>query len=153
MRRIRKTFSRPKRRWDKKAIEEERKLMKEYGLRRKKELWKAKEILRRFRQRARELIAVKDKEKEKALLEKLVKLGLLKPGQGLDDILALTVKDILERRLQTRVFRKGLANTPKQARQFIVHGHIYVDGRRTNIPSYLVPISEEEKITSRLKHG
>lgn len=149
MRRIRNKFRKPKRRWDKKAIEEDRKIMKEFGLRRKKELWAAKEMLRKFRQRARELIAVKDKEKEKALLHKLVKLGLLKEGQGLDDVLALTVRDLLERRLQTIVYRKGLANTPKQARQIVVHGHITIAERRTNIPSYMVAVDEEGLIKRR----
>ncbi|OYT41525.1 MAG: 30S ribosomal protein S4 [Candidatus Aenigmarchaeota archaeon ex4484_224] len=69
----------------------------------------------------------------------------------LDDVLGLTVRDILERRLQTIVYRKGLANTPKHARQLIVHGHVYINGRRIVWPSYLVPRDEEDKIEVRLK--
>jgi small subunit ribosomal protein S4 len=53
----------------------------------------------------------------------------------------------LERRLQTLVFRKGLAHNINQARQFIVHGHIALDKKRTRWPSMLVPLSEEGKIS------
>ena len=79
-------------------------------------------------------------------LNKLVNLGLLQKGQGLDDALALTVENILDRRLQTIVFRKGAAKTPRQARQFITHGHLSIEGRRMVYPSYMVPAEEEAKI-------
>ena len=129
-------------------IKEERKLMSEYGLRRNKEMLVAYEILRGFRQRARNLITEKDKDKEKVLIEKMFKLGILtKKESSLDDILALNVKNILDRRLQTLVLRKGFVKTPKQARQLIVHGHISVVGRKTKFPSYLVPVEEERKIS------
>jgi len=65
----------------------------------------------------------------------------------LDDILALTVRDFLERRLQTIVLKRGLARTATQARQLIVHGFISVNGRRVNIPSYLVTSSEEPSVS------
>ena len=45
---------------------------------------------------------------------------------------------LLERRLDNVVFRLGFARTRPQARQFVSHGHVLVDGRRVNIPSYLV---------------
>lgn len=147
MRKLKKKYKRPKRPWDKERIEEEKELMKKYGLRRKREIWRAKEILRKFRRLARRLIAEKDKEKERILLDKLYRMGLLEKDATLDDVLSLTVEDILERRLQTLVFKLGLAKTPKQARQFIVHGHIAFEGRRTVYPSLLVPRGKEKEIS------
>ena len=147
MRRFRKKYKRPKRPWDKERLAREREIMKKYGLRRKHELWRMEEVLRKYRRLARRIAAIKDKEKEKILIQKLVKMGVLNPGATLDDVLSLTVEDILERRLQTIVFKKGFANTIKQARQLIVHGHVYVNGVRTVHPSYLVPKDEEDKIT------
>ena len=58
----------------------------------------------------------------------------------------LTIEDILERRLQTVVFRKGLARTIFQARQLITHGHVTIDGRRVTIPGYIVLREDEAKI-------
>jgi small subunit ribosomal protein S4 len=147
MKRQKKKYERPKKPWDKARIEEEKKLLEKYGLRRKREIWRAESILRNYRRIARELAARRDKEREKILIDKLFKMGILKKKEAtLDDVLALTVEDILERRLQTIVHKKGLAKTLKQARQFIVHGHIAVDGRRVRWPSMLVPVSEEDKI-------
>jgi len=152
MRRLKKKYKRPKRLWDKERIEKEKELIKTYGLRRKREIWKAEAILRKYRRMARELIAKKDKEKEKVLIEKLVRMGILSSTNAtLDDVLGLTVENILERRLQTIVYRKGFANTPKQARQFIVHGHVFVNGRKNIFPSYLVPVEEEDKIEVKIK--
>jgi len=152
MKRFRKKYKRPRRPWDKKLLEEERKIMVEFGLRRKKELWRAKEELRKYRRMARDLNARRDKEKEKVLIQKLYRLGLLPSSSAtLDDVLSLTVKDLLDRRLQTIVYKKGLANTIKQARQFIVHGHVKVNGRRIVYPSYLVSRDEEDKIVCDIK--
>ena len=148
----RKKFERPKRPWDKKRIEMESELIKEYGLRRKREIWRAESILRNFRRRARELSARRDEAKEKELLEKLNKLGLIKKNSNLDDVLGLSVKDILNRRLQTLLVKRGLANTMKQSRQYIVHGHIEIDGRKMKWPSCLVPLDKEDKIRSLIKN-
>ncbi len=138
MKRQKKKYNRPLKPWDKANIERENKLMEEYGLRRKRELWRAESLLRNFRRTARRLEAKKDEQREKELIGRLVRIGILQDGATLDDVLALDVKDILERRLQSIVYRKGLANTMKQARQFIVHGHISVDGRRAVWPSMIV---------------
>jgi len=147
MRRIRKKYKKPFRPWDKERIEEEKKVMKKYGLRRKKEIWKAGAILRNFRRRAREIAAKNDKEGERILLDKLYNLGIFESREvKLDDVLDLKIDNILSRRLQTLVFEKKLSNTILQARQLIVHGHIAVDGRRTTFPSYLVPREKEDKI-------
>ncbi len=151
MRRIRNKFKKPKRPWDSTQIKENKELIKKYGLRRKKEILLAHEILRNFRGRARNLIAIKDKEKEKILMDKMFKFNLLKEGSGIDDILVLTVDDILNRRLQTIVFQRGLAKTARGARQFIVHGHVSIDGRKTVFPSYMVSTAEENKIIGGFK--
>jgi small subunit ribosomal protein S4 len=151
MRRIRKKFKKPRSPWNINKIKDERKLLNEYGLRRKKEMLIAQGVLRNYRQRARELIAEKDKEKERVLIEKMAKLGFLpKKESTLDDILALSITNVLDRRLQTLVLRKGIAKTPMQARQLIVHGHISVAGRKTGFPSYIVPVEEERKISIRM---
>jgi len=147
MKRQKKKFERPKKPWDKTRIEEEKKLIQNYGLRRKKEIWRVESILRNYRELARDLAARRDKEKEKILLDKLFKMGLINKDANLDDVLALTVENILDRRLQTLVFKKGLAQTIKLSRQHIVHGHISFDNRRIRWPSMLVPLGGEEKIS------
>ncbi len=151
-RRRKKAYEKPRRPFDR--LDEERKIMREYGLRRKRELWKTETILRKIRRMARDLASKKEmgekyKKEEKKLIDKLKKLGL--NVNDLEDVLKLTINDILERRLQTIVYRKGFANTIKQARQFIVHGHVLVDGRRMQSPSFLVPADLEDKITLNLK--
>ena len=126
--------------------------MFEYGLRNKKELWKAKTLLSYFRKRARDLLAAPEEVKEqlgKPLLRKLYKLGLLGENATIDDILNLTVRDILERRLQTVVYKMGLAKTIWQARQMIVHRHILVNGRICQSPGYLVKRDDKIELNPR----
>lgn len=147
MKRQKKKYERPLKLWDKTRIETEKKLLNDYGLRRKREIWRAESILRNYRRLARTLAAKKDKEMEKILLDKLFGMGLIEKNADLDDVLALTLENILDRRLQTLVFNKGLASTPKQARQFIVHGHIALDGRRMRWPSTLIKKGEEKNIS------
>lgn len=146
MKKIKKKLKKPRRLWDKERIEKEGKILKKFGLRWKREIWSAGSILRTFRKRAMTLAARKDKKQEEILLKKLHRTGLLNKNADLSDVLTLIVEDILERRLQTIVFKKGLANTPKHARQLITHGHIAIDGRRTVYPSYLIPRELEDKI-------
>ncbi|MEM5790663.1 MAG: 30S ribosomal protein S4 [Candidatus Aenigmatarchaeota archaeon] len=146
MRRLRKKYEKPRRVWDKERIEEEKNILREYGLRRKKELWRNEALLRKWRRIARELIGRKDEKKERELIQKLNKLGILSENASLDNVLGLTIRDILERRLQTMVLRKGFANSIKHARQLIVHGHVKIDGRKVLYPSYLVKKEEESKI-------
>jgi small subunit ribosomal protein S4 len=146
----RKKYETPSHPWEAERIERERDLMHKYGLKNKREVWKAETFLRKIRGHARELFvgveeAQTKKEKEE-LLKRMVSLGILPADSGLDDILALTIEDILARRLQTQVYYHGLAYTPKQARQLIVHGHILVNGRRVRVPSYKVRTAEEDTI-------
>ena len=157
MLRQRKSYESPFRPWDKERIDREKILIKDYGLRRKKEIRRAESHLRKYRRLARSLAASQDRLQEKMLVEKLHRLGLIHSGSGLDDILALTIDKVLDRRLQTIVCKKGLATTMKQARQFITHGHIEVDGQSVTWPSMIVPIEKETKIklykNSRLKES
>ena len=146
MKRQKRKYSRPLRPWNKPRLDAERSFSIEYGLKKKKELWRVEAILSDWRSRARELQGAHNKVEEQHLLEKLMKLGLLKEGATLDDVLALETIDLLNRRLQTLVFKKGLANTPVQARQFIVHGHIALDGKKARWPSTIVSADQNEKI-------
>lgn len=146
MRKSRRKYSSPRKAWEKRRILSERKLMSEYGLKNKKELWKMEESVRNFRRQARELISGKNEERNKLLLNKLHKLGLLQKGASLEDVLKLTVNDILNRRFQTITFRKGFAKTINQSRQYIVHGHCKIDNRVVNVPSYLMMPGEEKGI-------
>ncbi|MFN3910114.1 MAG: 30S ribosomal protein S4 [Candidatus Anstonellaceae archaeon] len=139
----------PRKIWNKERIEEESLLKKEYGLKNTTELWISATRLKKLRRTARKLLSLGEigEKKGQALISKLKKLGIAKKTTVLEDILALSVRDFLERRLQTIVLRKGLARTQKQARQLIVHGFIAVNGRRVTIPSYFVTAQEEPTIT------
>ena len=148
-RKPRKKWIGPKHPWRKERLMYEMRLVGEYGLRNKRELWIAQTIIRKFRHQARSLLAVPKEIREKvenALLRRLYQLGLLPENATLDDVLSLSVEDLLERRLQTIVYRKGLARTIYQARQLIVHGHIAIAGRRVTAPGYLVTKDEEDLI-------
>ena len=149
--RQRKKWQGPSHPWQKQRILEEKRLLKEYGLKNKKEIWLAQTIARKWRAYARYLNARRAagediREEEKRFLDKLRRLGVLSEKAQLDDVLGLTVRDVLERRLQTMLVRKGLAKTMRQARQFIVHGHIMVNGQVVDAPGYLVKKDEEDKI-------
>lgn len=149
MRKLTPKFEKPHKPWDRARIESERRIASSYGLRRKQEIWKAESILRTFRRIARELGAKKDKAREEMFLGRVKKFGLISPAGTLDDVLNLQINDILERRLQTLVQKKGFASTPRQARQFIVHGHMALGGRKARWPSTIVDVEGEKTICFR----
>jgi len=145
----RKKYKTPRKKWDKQLLEKEKKLVDFYGLKNKKELRKHETWLKNKKQIARDLLALPlDKRitREKELMSGIKKIGLVNDQATLDDVLGLKVEELLEKRLQTIVMRKGLANTSKQARQFIVHGHISLIGKRLDAPSYLVPVEKLNEI-------
>jgi small subunit ribosomal protein S4 len=145
----RKKFDTPRFRWRKDVLQEELKLLGQFGLRNKHELWRHKTSLSKYRSIARSLISKTTEERakmENELLAQLKKKGILQETAVLDNVLDLTIEDILERRLQTTVFRKGLARTIFQSRQLITHGHVTIDGRRVTIPGYIVLREDEAKI-------
>jgi small subunit ribosomal protein S4 len=133
-------------------IADEAGLVSTYGLKNKEELWRSESELRQYRRAARDLIGSAGGDVGAAqragreFTTKLKRIGVLGEEDSLDDVLALDVTDILERRLQTQVYRKGYANTTEQARQFISHGHITVEGRQVRVPSYTVRVTEEPTI-------
>lgn len=139
-----KKFSRPRKLYDKPRIESENVIVEKYGLKNKKEIWKAKAEVSKIRKRAKALIG-KDSERQTEFFEKLNHLGF--DVKEISDVLALTEENLLDRRLQTFVFKKKLANTSKQARQMIVHKHVFVDGKIVNIPSFHVSKDLEGKIS------
>jgi len=142
-----KIYSRPKRLYDKARIEEENLLVKKYGLKSKREIWKADSAIEKIRKQAK-LLLTKSTEEQAKFIEKLKKQGFA--TASIADILALNKEDYLKRRLQSIVVAKKLATTPKQARQFIAHKHVAIDNKIINIPSYLVRIDEEEQIELKL---
>jgi small subunit ribosomal protein S4 len=149
----RRKYDKPSHPWQGSRIKEENELLKKYGLKNKRELWKVQSLLRNYRRQGRSLLArlrygdaQADKEM-KGLLDKLANLGVLPDNATLDDILAFDLERILERRLQTLVYLKGLAYTPQQARQLIVHGHTVVNNRKVTVPGYLVKKNEEASIS------
>jgi small subunit ribosomal protein S4 len=148
-RRPRKTFSKPKSPWRSEQLAQELYLLGTYGLRNKRELWKAQGQLSEIRKQARRLLAasmeVRNRD-EPILLTSLRRKGLVAEGVTLDDVLGLSVEDLLARRLQTLVFKKGSAVSPLQARQLISHRHVKIGERIIDVPGYLVTASEEGKI-------
>ncbi|MFW3145917.1 MAG: 30S ribosomal protein S4 [Thermoplasmatota archaeon] len=151
-RRLKRKFDTPSHPWQGERIKAEKELMVKYGLKNKKEVWKVQSYLRNLRSQARTLQALIRTENEQAikesdlLLKKCYRIGLLQEGAPLVDVLAIEIETILSRRLQTLVYTKGLAQTPKQARQMINHGHIVVKDRRVTIPGLLVPRLDERFI-------
>jgi len=148
-RRLKKKFIPPRHPWIKENIETEGELIKEFAIKRKKEIYKLNSILKSFKDQAKKLIAAKTQQAEKEkqqLMQRLQKLSLIKAGAALDDILSLTINDIMARRLQNLVYKKGLARTQAQARQFVIHHHIMIGDKKITSPNYLVSQVEEEKI-------
>jgi small subunit ribosomal protein S4 len=145
----RKKYETPRFPWRTDTLQEELKFLGQYGLRNKHELWRLETTLSEFRGNARTLIGKSPDERKKMeeeILTRLKKLGVLVETAVLDDVLDLTIEDIFERRLQTIVYRKGLAKTVQQARQLITHGHIAIGDKRVTIPSYFVTREEEKQI-------
>ncbi len=153
-------WSRPSHPWQADRIKAENQLIRKFGLKNKREVWRTQSLLREWRQRARSLqarIRYGDVQAEKEVNEaigRLARLGLLpREGATLDDLLALQIEDILGRRLQTVSYLRGLSNTVKEARQLIVHGHVAIGDRKVTIPGYLVKKEEEDGIKYHPKSG
>jgi len=149
----RRKYDTPAHPWEGDRIKEENELLMKYGLKNKRELWRAKSYVRGLRAQSRELQArlrsgdPQAKIETDQLLAKCSRLNLLtQEGATLNDVLILNIEAVLSRRLQTVLYRKGLAYTPKQARQLIVHGHAAIGPRRVTIPGYIVKRGEEELV-------
>ena len=144
-----KTYSRPSKIWDRERLDFEKPIIQEFGLKNKKELWQTTSLLKKFTSHAKKLIALRGTQadiEKKQLIGKLSSLGIIAPNSQLDEVLGLTIKDFLSRRLQTVVFKKNFARSINQARQFIVHKHVSVADKIITSPSFLVPLSAEGQV-------
>uniref|UniRef100_A0A0E0D1A7 30S ribosomal protein S4, chloroplastic n=1 Tax=Oryza meridionalis TaxID=40149 RepID=A0A0E0D1A7_9ORYZ len=133
-------------------LDAELKLVGEYVLRCKRELRRVQYALSCSRNAARELLTLDEKNpcrifEGEALLRRMNRYGLLGEGQNkLDYVLVLTVENFLQRRLQTIVFKNGMAKSIHHARVFIRQCHIRVGRQLVNIPLFMVRLDSEKHI-------
>ncbi len=147
--RPKKRYATPLHPWRIERIEKEKGLSKNYGLKNKKEIWKFETRLNNFKKQAKSLIITRSKQGEiekERLIKKLNSIGLLASDAKLDDVLSLNLENLLDRRLQTMVYKNGFARTIDQARQLVIHGHIFLNEMKMTVPSYVVKAGEEGKI-------
>lgn len=119
----------------------------------KREVWRVQLVLSKIRSSARLLLTlpisdIRRQIQGRSLIRKLEKYGILNESENtLNHVLSLKVQDFLERRLQTIVFKRGLARSIHHARVLILQRHISVNEQLVNIPSFLVKMKSETKIT------
>jgi len=143
-----KKYSRPRKLYDSARIKEENQLVEKYGLKNKREIWKAEAKVREFRNRAKELVTASS-ENQEMLFYKLKAIGLKINSTA--DVLALTKEDLLKRRLSTVLVEKNIAITPRQARQMISHKKIMIDRKVISSPSHIVSVEEMPLISVKIK--
>ncbi len=146
--RNRKKLQRPAAMWNKQRIEEEHRLRDAYGLKKLEELWKATSEIRRIKRNVRQVLSGREGENVgREIIARLARYNVINSNAVLDDLLLLKPESLLERRLETMVYRRGLAKSFGQARQLITHGFIAINGKRITSPGYLVRSVEEGSIS------
>jgi len=147
-----KVFRTPKRAYEKERLDAEMKIVGEYGLKNKREVWRVQYALAKIRTAARNLLTLDEKDEGRlfqgdALLRRMVRIGLLLDSERkLDFVLGLTASKMMERRLQTKVFKQGLAKSIHHARVLIKQRHIRVGKQLVNAPSFNVRVDSEKHI-------
>ncbi|CDK25565.1 unnamed protein product [Kuraishia capsulata CBS 1993] len=147
-----KTYSVPQRPYEIARLDSELKLAGEYGLKNKHEIYRIGFQLSKIRRAARDLLTRDEKDPKRlfegnALIRRLVRVGVLSEDKmKLDYVLALKIEDFLERRLQTQVFKLGLAKSVHHARVLIQQRHIAVGKQIVNIPSFMVRLDSQKHI-------
>lgn len=146
--RIRNKYETPRKVWDADRIKRDKRLTSTYGLKNTREIWTTLLQLKKARRNAirNVTLGAEGMAKGQPLLTRLAKLGILPADAKLDDVLSISVENFLDRRLQTRVVKKGLARTMTQARQLVTHGFIAVKGKRVTVPSYMVNVDEDQYV-------
>src|SRR4030042_1419049 len=117
----RRKYETPAHPWEGDRIKAENEMLKKFGLKNKRELWRAQSLVRTLRAHSRDLQArlrtgdPQAKIETDQLLKKCARMALLpQEGATLNDILALNTETVLQRRLQTVVYRKGVPFTPNE---------------------------------------
>merc|ERR1712072_190376 len=152
LRNFSKTSKRPRRSFDKERLDQELKLIGTYGLKNKREIWRLGLVLSKVRAVARQLLTLEERDpirifQGQALMRRMIRYGILEEDkQRLDYVLALKIEDFLERRLQTLVFKRGLAKSIHHARVLIRQKHIRVGRQIVDIPSFMVRVESQPHI-------
>jgi small subunit ribosomal protein S9e len=147
-----KTYKVPRRPFESARLDHELKLAGVYGLKNKREIYRVNYTLGKIRKAARELLTLDAKNPKRlfegnALIRRLIRIGVLdKSKNKLDHVLALRVEDFLERRLQTQVYKLGLARSIHHARTLIKQRHIAVGKQIVDVASFVVRLDSQKHI-------